>query len=88
MFGVCTRVFSLVAFGVAAVYSVVLPDMFERAKDREALVEDCQVADVVISPVPAPKGCRAPVVIDRWRLLSGGAHAILPCGTAPISALA
>jgi competence protein ComEC len=46
------------------------------AKNREALVEDCQVADVVISPAPAPKGCRAPVVIDRWHLLSGGTHAI------------
>lgn len=38
VFGVCTRVFSLVAFGVTAVYSVVLPDMFELAKDREALL--------------------------------------------------
>jgi O-antigen/teichoic acid export membrane protein len=38
VFGVCTRVFSLVSFGVAAVYSVVLPDMFDLAKDREALL--------------------------------------------------
>ena len=38
VFGVCTRVFSLVAFGVAAVYSVVLPDMFDLAKDREGLL--------------------------------------------------
>jgi O-antigen/teichoic acid export membrane protein len=29
IFGVCTRIFSLVAFGVAAVYAVALPDMFE-----------------------------------------------------------
>jgi len=29
VFGVCTRVFSLVAFGVAAVYAVAMPDMFE-----------------------------------------------------------
>lgn len=38
IFGVCTRVFSLVAFGVAAVYSVVLPDMFDLARDREGLL--------------------------------------------------
>lgn len=38
VFGVCTRVFSLVSFGVAAVYSVVMPDMFDLAKDREALL--------------------------------------------------
>jgi O-antigen/teichoic acid export membrane protein len=29
IFGVCTRVFSLVAFGVGAVYAVTMPDMFE-----------------------------------------------------------
>ena len=29
IFGVCTRVFALVSFGVAAVYSVTLPDIFE-----------------------------------------------------------
>ena len=36
IFGVCTRVFALVAFGVAAVYAVTLPDMFESEamKDR------------------------------------------------------
>lgn len=38
VFGVCTRVFSLVAFGVSAVYSVVLPDMFDLAKDRDGLL--------------------------------------------------
>jgi O-antigen/teichoic acid export membrane protein len=29
VFGVCTRVFSLVSFGVGAVYAVTMPDMFE-----------------------------------------------------------
>jgi O-antigen/teichoic acid export membrane protein len=29
VFGICTRVFSLVSFGVAAVYAVTLPDVFE-----------------------------------------------------------
>jgi O-antigen/teichoic acid export membrane protein len=38
IFGVCARIFSLVSFGVAAVYAVTLPDMFEsEAKaDRAA----------------------------------------------------
>ncbi len=37
IFGVCTRIFSLVSFGVAAVYAVTLPDMFEsEAKDDRA----------------------------------------------------
>ena len=53
------------------------------AKGREALAEDCQIADIVISAEAAPKGCRAPVVIDRWRLLSGGAHAIYLSGREP-----
>jgi len=36
IFGVCTRVFSLVSFGVGAVYDVTMPDMFESEalKDR------------------------------------------------------
>lgn len=29
VFGVCTRIFSLASFGVAAVYAVTMPDMFE-----------------------------------------------------------
>lgn len=37
IFGVCTRVFSLVSFGVAAVYAVTMPDIFESEalKDRD-----------------------------------------------------
>ncbi len=31
IFGVCTRMFSLMAFGITAVYAVSLPDMFESA---------------------------------------------------------
>lgn len=30
IFGVCTRIFALTAFGITAVFSVVLPEMFER----------------------------------------------------------
>jgi O-antigen/teichoic acid export membrane protein len=37
IFGVCTRIFALVSFGVAAVYAVILPDMFEsEANDDRA----------------------------------------------------
>jgi len=37
IFAVCTRIFSLVAFGITAVYAVALPDMFESAarSDKE-----------------------------------------------------
>lgn len=38
VFGVCSKVFSLVSFGIAAVYSVVLPDMFDLARDRAGLL--------------------------------------------------
>src|SRR5690606_37361776 len=38
VFGVCARVFSLVTFGVAAVYSVALPEMFDVAREREGLL--------------------------------------------------
>lgn len=58
-------------------YTVVL------AKSRDALAEDCRIADIVITPDPAPRGCRAPVVIDRWRLLRGGAHALYLLGPEP-----
>lgn len=35
IFGVCTRIFSLVSFGVAAVYAVILPDMFESEANAD-----------------------------------------------------
>ncbi|GEM_PF-411102 len=35
IFGVCTRIFALMAFGVSAVYAVALPDMFESAARSE-----------------------------------------------------
>ena len=38
-------------------------------------MEDCAVADIVISADPAPRGCAA-LVIDLWRLRRDGAHAI------------
>ena len=35
IFGVCTRIFALMTFGVSAVYAVSLPDMFESAAKSE-----------------------------------------------------
>jgi O-antigen/teichoic acid export membrane protein len=54
IFGVCTRMFSLISFGVAAVYAVILPDMFEsEAKsDRTGFnrkIGDANLVAVVIS---------------------------------------
>lgn len=41
VFGICTRIFALVAFGVTAVYALTLPDMFEaEAKDNRAGFHD------------------------------------------------
>jgi len=49
VFGVCTRVFSLVAFGVSAVYAVTLPEIFERnaAADRPGLIKQIGEANLV-----------------------------------------
>ncbi|CAN7406716.1 hypothetical protein ASC89_05535 [Devosia sp. Root413D1] len=49
VFGVCTRVFSLVAFGVSAVYAVTLPEMFERnaAADRAGFMKQIGEANLV-----------------------------------------
>lgn len=54
VFGVATRVFSIIAFGVSAVYSVTLPDLFaaHAGTDRTQLVEkigDANVAAVGVA---------------------------------------
>lgn len=51
IFGVCTRIFSLVSFGVAAVYAVTLPDMFESeaSNDRAAFRRKVGEANAVAS---------------------------------------
>ncbi|MBB4051546.1 O-antigen/teichoic acid export membrane protein [Devosia subaequoris] len=56
IFGVCTRIFALVSFGVAAVYAVILPDMFESEAnaDRAAFhrkVGEANLAASVVSLV-------------------------------------
>jgi O-antigen/teichoic acid export membrane protein len=51
IFGVCTRLFSLISFGVAAVYAVTMPDMFESEAnaDREAFKRKVGDANFVAS---------------------------------------
>jgi O-antigen/teichoic acid export membrane protein len=51
IFGVCTRFFSLVSFGVAVVYSVTLPDMFESEAraDRDGFHRKIGDANLVAS---------------------------------------
>lgn len=51
IFGVCTRIFGIVTFGVTAVYSVNLPDMFESEaqKDRKGFHRKVGDANLVAS---------------------------------------
>ena len=51
IFGVCTRIFSLVSFGVAAVYAVTLPDIFESEAnaDRQSFNRKIGDANLVAS---------------------------------------
>ena len=51
VFGVCTRIFSLVAFGVGAVYAVTMPDMFESEalRDRAGFHRKIGEANLVAS---------------------------------------
>jgi len=45
IFGVCTRIFSLVSFGVAAVYAVTLPDMFESEAKADRAAFNRKIGD-------------------------------------------
>ena len=51
IFGICTRIFALISFAVAAVYAVTLPDMFESEAnaDREAFKRKVGDANFVAS---------------------------------------
>lgn len=41
--------------------------------DAAAFAEDCTRAVIVVTPLVAPTGCAAPVIIDRWSLRRTGA---------------
>jgi competence protein ComEC len=52
-------------------------DVIALVRQGDALAEDCARADILISAVPTFSRCRGPaVVIDRFDLWRGGAHAI------------
>lgn len=53
VFGVCTRIFSLVSFGIGAVYAVTIPDMFEAEalKDRDGFNRRIGDANLVAAAV-------------------------------------
>lgn len=53
IFGICTRFFALIAFGVSAVYAVTVPDIFEAEinKDRSAFQRRIGDANVAASLV-------------------------------------
>ncbi|KAA1053476.1 DNA internalization-related competence protein ComEC/Rec2 [Azospirillum argentinense] len=44
-------------------------------RQPDALPQDCAVADAVVTATPS-RGCRAPLVIDRWQLRREGAHTL------------
>lgn len=46
------------------------------AKQAGALAEDCRRATVLVSAEPVRGRCIAPVVIDRFDVWCGGAHAV------------
>ena len=41
--------------------------------ERAAFLEDCARAAIIVTPLHAPGGCAAPIVIDRDRLAETGA---------------
>jgi len=44
--------------------------------ERSAFLEDCARAAIVVTPLYAPAGCAAPIVIDRRKLTETGAVAL------------
>ena len=52
-------------------------------EDIAAFEEDCRLATVIVSPLAAPPGCAAPVIIDGPLLERAGAVALVPDAAAP-----
>ncbi len=46
------------------------------ARDWQAAMEDCQQADILVTPLYMPRRCAAPLIIDRGVLSRRGAHAV------------
>lgn len=86
IFGVCTRLFSLISFGVAAVYAVTMPDMFEsEAKaDREAFKRKVGDANFVASIISVVLFGGMAVVAPLLLMLFGPSFS---AGAAPLAVL-
>lgn len=86
IFGVCTRLFSLISFGVAAVYAVTMPDMFEsEAKaDREAFKRKVGDANFVASIISVVLFAGMAAIAPLLLMLFGPSFA---AGAAPLAVL-
>ncbi|MBU1304050.1 MAG: polysaccharide biosynthesis C-terminal domain-containing protein [Alphaproteobacteria bacterium] len=86
IFGVCTRIFSLMSFGVAAVYAVTLPDMFEsEAKaDRGAFNRKVGDANFVASGISIVMFVLVSIGAPFALMLFGPSFAV---GAAPLAVL-
>jgi O-antigen/teichoic acid export membrane protein len=78
IFGVCTRIFALVSFGVTAVYAVTLPDMFESEanSDRAGFIRKVGDANLVASIFAAVMFVGIAVAAPLALMLFGPAFAV------------
>ncbi|HEY8574742.1 MAG TPA: lipopolysaccharide biosynthesis protein [Devosia sp.] len=86
IFGVCTRLFSLISFGVAAVYAVTVPDMFESEAnaDREAFKRKVGDANMVASVISVALFAATMLVAPLLLMLFGPSFA---AGAGPLAVL-
>jgi O-antigen/teichoic acid export membrane protein len=86
IFGVCARVFALVAFGVSAVYIVTLPDMFESEamKDRAGFHRKIGDANLVAAGIAVALFAAVAVLGPFLLMLFGPSFAV---GAAPLAVL-
>lgn len=86
VFGVATRVFSIVSFGVSAVYAIVLPEMFERnaASDRPGFIRQIGEANLLACGISLALFAGVVVGAPILMMLFGPAFA---AGEAPLAVL-
>ncbi|MET3924840.1 polysaccharide biosynthesis C-terminal domain-containing protein [Devosia sp. 2618] len=86
IFGVCTRIFSLMSFGVAAVYAVTMPDMFESEAnaDRAAFKRKVGDANFVASLISVALFVFIVIAAPFALMLFGPSFAV---GAAPLAVL-
>ncbi|WP_332687879.1 lipopolysaccharide biosynthesis protein [Devosia sp.] len=86
IFGVCTRLFSLISFGVAAVYAVTMPDIFESQAnaDRAAFKRKVGDANFVASVISIALFAGMALVAPLLLMLFGPSFS---AGAAPLAVL-